>query len=701
MVTGLSGMGKSRLSFAYAKKNARTYHVVWVFDASKNMENQMIDFANKLYALAHKGRMGTFSKKEDASHYVKTLLRTCAFSWLIVLDAAPSMAAVKDQIPETFNGKDKHVIVTSLSGQEATGALRLNALTDAEAHHFLRHYLKDATDAQIADLATLLGNHPLALLQAATYITSTPNMDIAAYNAFFTQNKKAYWDAESKVLGDQPQLYTTIRLSLEQLKNQNPQEYKTLLALCLLDTHSLDGGLIQSFYTQNHQDDMAGFGKILDVSLITKADKNLYSIHDYVRDVALATADKESLKEAGHTAAKTLLGLLPPKIEDCIEAFEKNPALYHHAKHFFDQEAYVSKEDALALGIRLFYFSERRNHDFDFAVPYSARMKALFESQTQTDPLTAGIFYANYGCTVLTGGSVDASLAEFEKAYAHLKKADADEARTHLVSLLVDDLGFFHHWKGDLARAQKELDEAKDLMGEGQDPALRVSVNELEAVLEQDRGNFDKALVVLDQNAPYFEKDAGLMQASWPFTASLRSCSLVKLGKYQEAHDLSQKAIKMAVVHAGGNEHDDQVGRLCVYLSQAQSGLGHYKEAEASARKAIAIIDKCYGAGVIRRQGVAYIALGDALMGQKRHEKAIEAYLKAVDIFEKISSHKVFDDMSEAYAKVVMAADILGDKAHRRLYAKKHQEVFGVNHPRYAQIYAILRARGESAVFES
>ena len=133
--------------------------------------------------------MITFTHKEDASHYVKTLLRTCAFSWCLIFDGSMSFAAVKDALPETFGAKDKHVVITSLAGRGGEGVLRLEALSDKEAHAFLTHYLKDAPHADIAALARLLENHPLAMLQAAAYINATPGMGIPAYITFFSKNK--------------------------------------------------------------------------------------------------------------------------------------------------------------------------------------------------------------------------------------------------------------------------------------------------------------------------------------------------------------------------------------------------------------------------------------------------------------------------------------------------------------------------------
>jgi len=692
VVTGLSGIGKSHLAFAYSQKHAHRYSVVWVFDASQGMDSQMIDFANKLYASQNKGKMGSFSKREDAAHYVKTLLRTGAFSWLLIFDGTASFAHVKDSLPETHAAKDKHVIMTSLSDKGGSGVLQLDALSDKESYALLSHYLKDASLQDIARLAKTLNNHPLAMVQAATYINATPGMGVDAYIAFFTKSKNDYWVSEAKALQGQPLLFTTIKMSVEKLKAASPQDYTLLVALCMLDTHKIERPLIEQAYVNLTNGDMAGFGKITEVALISKVSSDIYAVHDYVRDVVLNTADEDTLRAAGALTAQVLLKRFPEKIEDCIEVFEQNPRLLRHMKMAFEQADYMPAKDALNLGIRLFYFSERQNHDFDFAVPNKKKMKEIFEKQPDADPVIAGIFFMNYGYTVLTGGTIDDSLVELKKSYAFFKKADPEAARPHMIALLVNGLGFFNHWKGNIEAVTHNLAEAKALLRSGDAPYFHVSVHQLEAVLAQDRGNFQAAIDALDTSKPFFEANDSLRSASWPFSSSLKACSLVKLGRYEEAKRLSEEAIKVALKHADGDEGVDQIGRIYVYLSQAQSGLGQHKVAQETARKAIDIMNKAYGEAVIRRQGVAYIALGDALSGQGKSEEAKDAYLKAEEIFNKISTHKAFDDMSEVWAHLVENAITRDDVNQARRCANLHKETFDGMHPRYLKIVLALNS---------
>jgi tetratricopeptide (TPR) repeat protein len=207
-------------------------------------------------------------------------------------------------------------------------------------------------------------------------------------------------------------------------------------------------------------------------------------------------------------------------------------------------------------------------------------------------------------------------------------------------------------------------------------------------------GNFERSLDILNREYARLENDPN-RKTYWPFAGSLKVASLLKLSRFKDAEALLKDIYQEALDASNGNADDDMIGRISVYLSQAQSGLGHYKEAELSAKKAIEIINRCYqGTHQIRRQGVAHMALGDALMGQKRPKEALAEYMIADEVFERISSHKAFDDMSELYAKIVNAAIMLKEAMVAREYALRHLETFPKSHDRFVDIAIQMKKAG-------
>lgn len=709
VVTGRSGVGKSALAARYARHFHDRYKVIWTLKANQSVEEQMDDFALKLHETVGKKTPLTIKKKGDGRPYVKDLLRTAAFSWLLIFDNAPTFADIKDDIPETHGAKDKHVIITSLSERDGPGILRLSALTDGEALAFLRHYLQDAQDEDLKNLAKTLENHPLALLQAAAYITATPGMGVPAYIAFFTENKKAYWASESKALRDQPLLSTAIKVSIDKLKEANPDDYTLLVALCLLDTTHLDKTLIEKLYINLTKGDMGGFGRILDVALIAPEGPAAYRVHDYVREVILASADPQTLKQAASLTATTFLALFPEKIEDCVAVFDKDQDLMAHLKKLMGSIELIDPQTAAKVGLRTLYYAEVVARDYTFSVPFSRKFKTLFDSGAVTDPFLVGTFFSWYGDAILTGGSVEESLKAFRRAYEAFQKVDLEKSRYQKVFLLSDNLGFYTHWTGDIETAQKYLDEARTLSRGLSDLILRASLDELEIVLEQDRGNFEKALTLSEKLLGVLETDASANKVAGAFVKSLKACSLLKiaghkdttkhkkeaLGLRKQALLVSQDAYKHALEVSDHKEDTDLVARTLVYLSQAQSSLGAFKDGEESAKKSIKTLVRHYeGTHVTRRQGVAHMALGDAYMGQKRYSEALIEYKVADDVFSRISSHKAFDDLSELYAKIVTVAIILKDGMVAREYALRHRETFPKSHDRFVAIFHAMTKAG-------
>lgn len=74
--------------------------------------------------------------------------------------------------------------------------------------------------------------------------------------------------------------------------------------------------------------------------------------------------------------------------------------------------------------------------------------------------------------------------------------------------------------------------------------------------------------------------------------------------------------------------------------------------------------------------------------GQGKHEEASKAYLMAEEIFNKISTHKAFDDMSEVWARLVQNAIVRGDANTARRCLNAHKNTFHGLHPRHIMMAA-------------
>lgn len=705
VVTGLSGVGKSTLVHAFARKNHKKYRLVWMFDASKGVDNQMIDFANKLYTHTHPGQKGTFQKKEEASFYVKNLLRTAAFSWLLIFDGAQSLASVEDELPETHGDAHKHVIVTATSSQGAQNFLALTPFTAEEALSFLKSKL-EAEEADLISLAKTLGEHPMALTQAVSYLSLTPGMTPRDYEAQFNSNKETFWSSERKALGDQPLLHTGLKMSLGKLQQDDPAAYLSLCFLAMSDTTCLDLPHLKRWYGATSEGDLSGFGVLIGRAFLEKGasldGSDTYTLHGYLRDVILHDTPEDIKKKAATLGISLYQDAFPEKIEDCVQAFEKDLRLAPHLKSLSAHLDLVPVESAFPTALRLFYYANTVAREEAFANSFSQKLKHMIDSGLSLDPYHAGIFYSWYGDAVIATKGLDGAIQELKISDTFFKQANPTKARYEHVMLLANNLGFFLHWQGRLDEAEACLQEAKRLQEGHTDIFPQTAIYELDAALAMDRGRPGDAIAVLNQELELLPTDPVLLKAVGHFVKSLKACALLKEAAQKEYKHLAEEALALrkqaqalsldayehAVKSSDGNESAEVVARTLLYLSQSQSLLGEVQKAEESAKKAIEIFDNEYGGPQnVPRQAVAHMALGDALMSQGKHKEAVAAYLRAEEIFDHIApTHKAYDDLSELYEKIVTAYISLRDGNNVDLYDKKHLNVFGPEHFRYILI---------------
>lgn len=187
VLSGLGGVGKTQTAIEYAVRHRADYPggVFWVnAETSNSLTSGFVAIATMLRLPG--------SESHDQEAIVKAALAWLnrGGGWLLILDNVDDRREVQPFVPERDKGD---VLITSRESVFAelgiARALDVRDLDDEEAVHFLlaRAAREDAdsTDCTAAaELAAELGNLPLALEQAAAYITET-NASFSDYlNAF-------------------------------------------------------------------------------------------------------------------------------------------------------------------------------------------------------------------------------------------------------------------------------------------------------------------------------------------------------------------------------------------------------------------------------------------------------------------------------------------------------------------------------------
>ncbi len=238
VISGLGGVGKTQLAIEYAYRFRNDYqYTFWVkADTTELIVSDFAEIANLV----------NLSIKEEKDQKlivgaVKNWLQT-HINWLLIFDNADNLEDIHTFLPQEGQG---HVLLTThipFIGIEAPG-IELNTMKPEESELFLLHRarlldldasLETASDidrSKAQEIASIMGNLPLALAQAGAYIERT-QCGLSGYLERYQKRRAILLKERSGLASDHPEpVATTWSLSFERVEQVNPAA-ADLLRLC-------------------------------------------------------------------------------------------------------------------------------------------------------------------------------------------------------------------------------------------------------------------------------------------------------------------------------------------------------------------------------------------------------------------------------------------------------------------------------------
>jgi len=219
-LSGLGGIGKTEISLEYAHRFNKTYNLIWRF-RGEDISTILIDYA-RLAKKLNLTLKDTRKEKAVVSKVIEWLENHT--NWLLIFDgvAKPDIL-FNDDLALLPKGGTGHVLITSRyhDWREWCEQITVSKFGLKESVQFLLKRTGRSGKTSAARLSKLLGNLPLALAQAAAYI-SKQQIDLDAYLELYTHQRKLLWKEEDAPRNYPNTVATTWKIAMDKINKEQP-----------------------------------------------------------------------------------------------------------------------------------------------------------------------------------------------------------------------------------------------------------------------------------------------------------------------------------------------------------------------------------------------------------------------------------------------------------------------------------------------
>ncbi|WP_027345981.1 FxSxx-COOH system tetratricopeptide repeat protein [Hamadaea tsunoensis] len=545
---GFGGVGKTQIAIEYVYRHVDDYQLIWWVPA----EDQST-VRSSLSALA--GRLGTpigQTMDQTVRGVLDALAYTTELKWLLVYDNAAEPTSLDDLIP-TSGG---HVIVTSRDPGWAvttSATLQVDVFTRAESKELLQRRRPEISDRDADRLAEQLGDLPLALEQAASWLITTMT-SVDDYLKEF--DRKA-----TDLLDDgRPRQYPTtvltlVGMALSRLREKSEGAAKLLELLAYLGPEPISTTLLWSGRSgdiseplrsllQERNDiaravrELGRFG----LAKVEIASKKL-QVHRLIQRVLREELTEERREEAQRNA-RQLLAAANPGPPDDRSTWERHAEIYPHIGPAGLIDGEIDSRRTLLDQVRYLYNIGDLEGSRALAEEILLRWNRPVEEGGlgRNDGLTL-LALRRHADTLRVMNEFAQAREETERAFEAMRDALGEDHEYTIGA--ANSLGADRRIAGRFEEAQA-LDEqylqiCQDNLGEG-DPATIRALNSV-ALDHYVLGDYQSAYESDVESARQARIALGEGDALTYFALSMQARDLNGLGRYAEALQLQQRVL--------------------------------------------------------------------------------------------------------------------------------------------------------------
>ncbi len=594
VISGPSGIGKTQLALEYAYRFWENYEVVWwVFAENTVMVKTSIAALAEALQLPERDTPDL----NVVSHAVKKHL-LLQDNWLLIFDNLASKEDLQPFLPEAGN---RHVLITSIqSDLPSFPEIRLAGFFPKEAIDFLVNRTRQDDRETANAVAIALGNHPLALEQAAAYISQC-DIPYTSFIKRFLATRHHLWEHGIAPLDypDGSTICTMLHLAADLIKRTAPAGQAILnLCACFAPNNIPRTYLQKAACTQSTalNEDLKIDQGLMALSLfsIIAVDADLFSIHALTQDMARRCSSNGGSPDNWVTTAIRILNESWPADESREWSINLFDPLLRHACALLNQihDESLETAEAATLSNRIGNFLHSRSQ-FAEAEPFYSRALRIREQllgEEHPDTLRS---LNNLGVVLRVLKHYDEAESMYTRALALRKRILGPEHPETLSSL--NNLGVLYRNTGRHEKAeilyQTALEIRERILGREHPDTLR-SVNNLGA-LYRVSGRYDEAEALYTRALEVRERTLG---SEHPET--LRSINNLAFlyqatGRYEDAEPLYQHALALNE-HVLGKEHPDTLSAMN-NLAGLLSATRRFSEAEPLYKRALDARERVLG----------------------------------------------------------------------------------------------------------